>query len=498
MKKIISLLVVFSMLFACFSLTSCDIAGLFDGEDEAAIDIEDVESNPASALQEASKNTSVSFFEPVGNSQSSIESALDKGSIRIYFASDDLMGDLTEIDETLYIDKANNKYVSDTSITYLDEEYFARIFLDKNGVALTGSDLFGTSDTYLINPSTLVENIIGSDLFYALEITDSEADKQELLDGLNAIKEAYDSVFAEQEANEAELNKYYELFDISVKEDELDGEPVIVVKTSLDNEAILEMIDVALSAAELDGLFADSDYSKDEITAELEMALQTVSINAESKLYIRVSDNTIAKQSIELNLQEIPSLDSKDETADSYDDEYATESMPVSIDIEADVTYSSNAISAELSVSSYGVEAASAKFDLTKKSSGSSLEYNMSVSVSMQAVTLELLNAKLALDKGTGDFTVSGRIATGEETYTLGLTGNFQSSDTKAVLSIDSLTFNNETVTFDARIEFEALSEIPALPDDAKDVVFLTEDELNTLIESIENSRLGQLIGAME
>ena len=496
MKKFISLLVTLTMLIGCFSLTACDITGLTGGEDDntedVIVDIEEVKNNPLSAIQSSTQNTSSSFFDGDKALQNNMSSALEKGSIRFYFASDYLMDDLTEIDEIIYIDKVNNKYVSDTSITYSGESYFARLFVDSNRIAVNSNDLFGTSDTYFIDFTTILENIVDSDLLLALKASESDFNEEEFMMGLKMLVDYYKSVFAEQTSEEVDLSGIYEALNVKVENESLNGKPVVSISFSFDNETIITLFEGALDKIDFEDISGE-ELDKATVVKQFSDMLEAISIDASGKLYINATDNTFVKQTLKIDVEEKPSASVG---SGSYGD--SEEAMPMSFTISSEVSYSSDEIVAEIGLSAYGMEIAGAKLELTKEDTASELAYNMDVSVTMEAVTVNLVDASFVLDKQSGDFEGCAKVFTEDGQVKAGFTGNITNTETKSTISFDSVYFEDEIITFDARIELEKLAEIPEIPADAKDVVLLDISELNALVEYIENSRIGNLFGTIE
>ena len=310
--------------------------------------------------------------------------------------------------------------------------------------------------------------------------------------GLKMLVDYYKSIFAEQTSEEVDLSGIYEALNVKVENESLNGKPVVSISFSFDNETIIALFEGALDKIDFEDISGE-ELDKATLVQQFSDMLEAISIDASGKLYINATDNTFVKQTLKIDVEEKPSASVG---SGSYGD--SEEAMPMSFTISSEVSYSSDEIVAELGLSAYGMEIAGAKLELTKEDTASELAYNMDVSVTMEAVTVNLVDASFVLDKQSGDFEGCAKVFTEDGQVKAGFTGNITNTETKSTISFDSVYFEDEIITFDARIELEKLAEMPEIPADAKDVVLLDISELNALVEYIENSRIGNLLEIIE
>ena len=135
MKKILSFILVACMILSSsVLLTSCN----------SGVKLKDIEENSVEVLSNVYENTGKKFYGeglPLGEI---LTKASKGGSISILFESDTLMGDITSISETLYMNGDKKEFVSDTVVKYGEENLSGRIFVDKNGLILNSQAILGS------------------------------------------------------------------------------------------------------------------------------------------------------------------------------------------------------------------------------------------------------------------------------------------------------------------------------------------------------------------
>ena len=155
MKKILSLVLVACMLFSSLVLlSSCG----------KAISVKDFEENPTEALAEVMSNSPMladELADELGIGEI-IAASGNGGSVSIVFESDTLMGDITSISETIYMNGKDKQFVSDTAVKYAGQDLAARIFVDKSGLIINSESLLGSNKAVEINLATLVEKFTNS------------------------------------------------------------------------------------------------------------------------------------------------------------------------------------------------------------------------------------------------------------------------------------------------------------------------------------------------
>lgn len=459
-------LIIFALLALCTCIffASC-----------SAVSEREIEENPQKVLSQTIENTTSSFFAPDRDVQNVVNKSSKKGAITVSFESDKLMGgSLTKIKDVFYFDNENKKYVNEASMTIEDEILSATVFTDKAGIALSSEAFIGNDATYLLNFATLIENLDDSEVAKLLGIEATE----ENIDMLNQIKTSYEKAFEQKsEENEALINEIYRAFDMMVSTENTDDGSFIVVSFDIDNDSIKEAYEIILNEAIVE--IEDGEISKEDALESLEALLESIRITAETKLYINKKTNSLAKNTVELKIDE-----------KIYDD-YSTQ-----FDGTLEFNYSKD----EINVSLKCEEAEDiSEVDLTIKNESTDKEtkYTVIANVTMDDVSVEALNASYSYDKETGDILISADICTGideDENYSFELKGKLIITDKKAALKFTTLKMNKITIRFEALVSIEAVDEIPEIPSDAKDISTLTERDLEEILEDFKNTILGQAL----
>ena len=466
MKKLLSIILVLSMLLtSCILLASC-------GDVRA----KDVEKDAYTTISAAMQNTSESFFANDAKAEKALEKALKCGALSFSFESDELMGgDLTKIGETLYVDTKNEKLVSDVSVIYDGKTLGALIYLDENGLKLKSESVFGSDKALALNISTLKEKLKGSTLAELIGLDDETADQLiEVFNNLEAELEA-DSEENLEKAKEF-YNEILALCNQTVAEEKIEKTKYVVVTYTINNEALKAII----------GKYAEfvGEYYPEEMTAEMKAELDKsieeldamVDVVLNAKLYINRKANAISKIAI-------------DGTITSEGDEKG--------EIAAEINFSETEIKATASISIPNEESMSAEVLITKEEKDGNVTYSLSADAKTGSVSIDLVKASYTYEKN-GNITLKADIY--NDVYDrakIELKGNMAVTKDEVKLEFNSLTFGEEALTFKATFSAKAMSEIPAAPSDAKDVIELTEEDWMEIVEGIQNSELGKIISDM-
>jgi len=477
MKKIVSSLLVLCLLVTgCLFFTSC-------GKVKTA----DLEENPQAVLSEAMKNTTSDFFEGDAKTGKVVKEALETGALTLSFASDDLMGGtLTKISETIYMDAKNGKAVSDTLVTMDGEDLTARIFLDKEGLALNSEAVLGSDKTLGINLTSFSEKFADSALVEMFGIDRMTA--QEIADVVAGVKDQW---MMNQEESKAEieklLNDIYAAMNQTASEEtlEINGKKVkcVVASYTLSNETLRAAVDKAVAELELD------EESKKSLNETLDEMFASLELNLTEKIYINKKTNKIVKESL---------TGSVTTEYTEWDENFEETVKKETATVNMEVLFTDTEIS--ISVDVTGVEEpASAKLALTKEKDGGKTTYKATLDVTEEGKTSNLLTATYSYNKDDGKIELVLDALSEEEEgdgkrETVKLTGKLETSDKEVKLTVDSVTTGSVTVTFEAVVSFKTGVELPAKPEGVLDVVELTQEDWMKIMTEFQTGKLGKLL----
>ena len=469
MKKLLSVLLVVCMITGCLFFASCS---------SKKVSVKDFEKDPQAALTEASKNSTNAFFADDAKTQSIIEKATEKGSVTVSFECDDLAEIFSNVTETIYMDSKNGKLVSDTTVKMGGEELFARVFVNKDGLAASGESIFGDETTLLVNIATLADKFGESAMVEMFGIpAEALPEVEEMMATLTeSYSKLYDTVKDSEATNEL-ANKVYAAMNTTYATE--DG--CIVVTYTLNNATVKAMCKLILDEAkamlpeveDMDATMTEIETQLNEAMAELD---NTMTLSFTEKLYINQKANKIEKMTIE------GSATPKAEGAEA-----------VTAKVTALYTDDKNTVDVEMTAAG---ETVKAKAELARTEADGKVTYKLSTDVTAEGETRNLINVSYTYNKDNGEFTLAADVFTedGADRMAAELTGKITTTKDSATYEFNSVKVGTETVTFKLSLTFKALDSIPEIPADAKDVTTLTKGDWVDLVESIQNSDLGKLI----
>lgn len=489
MKKVLSFLLVLCMLASCcMAFTSCD-----------GIDAKAVEKDPQTALDDATSNRMEEFLSDDAGMGKIIYEALKSGSLALDFeGGKDIWGKDIGINETLYFNQKKDKYVSDTTVKWDEESISARIFVDKNGIAFNSESILGNKDTLLINFSTLAEQFKNSALKDMMEI--SASDMAEVQKALDLLKEEYAKLFSEDSRKEAEekfkelINEIYALLEQTVSEEKLEkGDTTLDCVTltyNITNNTVKELLKKLKT--EIEAVVQDQE-SIVTVRHTLDEAIQsiddTVDINMTLKVYLN-KKNTMLEQ-ISFNGTVILPQESMIGSAASLD----------KLSFNLDLTFDDNEITLT-GDAKFGETKLNVNASLVKEIKDKKVSYKLTVNAGDgKGATVNFVNAEYIYDKRTGDLQISADIyGEGSERTKISLAGSIEVTKSVAKLTFNKLQYSNgndeNTYQFKLSVTFTKSAVMPEIPENAKDIVTMTELEWDALGEDIsENSILGKLLG---
>ena len=474
MKKLLSIVLVLCLLLTgCLAFSSC-----------AKVKPKDVEKDAQAVLSEAMKNTTSEFFSDDAGLEKVINSAFKGGSVTVSFEGDkDLLGEDIKINETLYFNRKDQKYVSDTSVTLGEDTLSARVFLDKNGLAVNSASVLGSNKTLAINFATLASGFETSALkdMVAAEGAEDE-DIAQIVQLLGVLKAEYEALFAEdaEEKFKADINAYYALMNQTVSSETITGAngkdvTCVVVSYTLTNNAMKAIFDKMLADMDLTGdLKTETKAAVDEMMEELN---SSVSFNLVAKTYINGKTNKVEKETVNGTVAVL--------------EENTTGTIAL------EVVYGATEIKATLKLDA-AEEKLEADATLTKEEKNGEVIYKLVVNGGDgKGATVNALNATYTYTKKTGAFVLAADVySEGDERETFTVNGSIVANKNDAKIEITSVKTNDDTFDFKFSITFNKSADIPQLPADAKDIVTLTESEWEDIVKDImENSKLAEIMG---
>ncbi len=486
MKKVLSLLLVLGMLLTCCAFfSSCD-----------EVSVKDVEKDPVAAINDATSNSLDGFFSDDADMGKIIAAALKDGSVSIDFeGSKDVFGMDIDLNETIYFDQKDNKYVSDTTLKMAEQDIAARIFLDKNGFAFNSSALLGSNKTLLVDFATLAANFNNSALKEMLLGEEADADSlEEISKMLNLLKDEYAKLFSAQNQEDAEkfVNELYALLNQTVTEGKLtkgDKEVgCIIVSYTINNDTIKALLnklaeEMNSEFSKLSDTFGESfdvalggvDVEEyiNQITASLD---QMVTIDLAEQIYLNKKTNALEKMAINGSIT--PKGDFGSNEANT---------------VALDVLFDKNEISLVGNIVFNG-DKLSFDAKLAKETKDDTIQYVLSVNVGDgKGATVNALNATYEYNKDNGNLKLSADVYTDDdERITVELNGSIKVTKNDAKIQFTSLKYMDTTWSFNFAVTFNKSAEMPELPSDTKDIVNMSQEEWEALAsEIIQNGILG-------
>lgn len=482
MKKLISVLLVFSMLLSVSVLfSSC-----------SRIREKDLEKDAQGVITDAIGRAYASFFDMEPRVTEVAEKALGGGSMRFSLAGKTLLGDaIGKIEMTTYFNAEDRRSVVDALVNYEGEDLTLRTHCDKNSLAFVSEDVFGSGTAYAISFSTLLTDLDNSALLEMMGMSDT--DLAELKDALSAMDDMMEGL----EKTEEELARIYNevletLLPVVGTEDVAVGEKstacVTVTYTinndTLKNAATLWIERMVTDAEDRACAISDLEESLAEADGEYEMII---------KLYVGKKSRSLVKMTLESETVKSEDWGELDGVSDEDYTERTTQTMELLLSA-TEISLTGNGKTSawyldEDSTTAYA-------FKLKKSGTANQVAYDFTASLTEDGETVEPMSAKLTYQKQSGDFTFTITVVEdeAEEPTVLTFLGKITVSEKEAVIAINSVTAEDVTIAFQASITYIAEAETPAAPENAKNILTLSEEEVNTFFEDFSQSNLYQII----
>lgn len=471
MKKLLSVMLVLSMILASISLlTSC-----------GKVSVKDIEKDAYTTITAAMQNTSESFFEDSAKTERVLNDALKCGAFSLSFENDELhLGALKvgKISETLYVDSKNEKYVSDTSVTLDGKNLGALLFLDKNGIKLKSDSILGSDKALELNIASLKNDLKGSQLAKTLGISDD--DVTEVIEFIETLeKELKKDKKEKLEKIKDFYNEIYALCNQTATEEKIEKNKYVVVTHTLNNQTLTAVLNKCVEFI--------SEYSPESMTEDLKTSLDEAIANIDESVEIFICSKTYINQK-ENRVDKIV-LDGSVKNKENTDGEAK---------ISAEITFSDAQIKVKAGAEITKGESVSVELTLNKEKTKESTTYSLSVKADTGSVEIDLLNATYT-QATDGNIKLKADVYNGVyDRAKLELSGKLEVTKAEIKLEFNSITVNEDTYKFKLMLGAKAISEIPAAPENAKDVVKLTEEELAEILGEIQSSELGKLLAGIE
>ena len=452
MKRILSIALIISMLLTTgILMTSC-----------SKVNASSVEKDAQKVIGESVKNAGAEFFDFGSGFEEVATKALNGGSAAISFEGE-FLGAIEKISETLYFNAKDEKAVSDTIIKVNGEDISLRAYLNKEGVILGGKDVFGSETNYALNLNTFFDKFPDSTLaaMFGFPSGDEEIKKQ-FADMKEQLTSSVESV-SKDTANEL-LALLDQKVDTAKVTDAMGKSVKCVVVTYTVNNTTIKAF--AEKVAQV------GDIPKEELDTALE-ALNEISINGTISLAINQKNGNLTRCDISLSITE-------EEVTGAF---------------EGALCFSSEKITLNGSLKEDGTSIGELSFVFDKKEEKDKVVYTGKLDVKEDGISINALNIILTSEK-SGDFKIECDVFTeeGEDREGITVKGKLTESKNEAKLEITSIETQGITVSFNLAFEVKAKAEMPKTPDNAKDIVTLTEAELMELMEKLGSSKLAELL----
>lgn len=476
MKKLMSVILVMAMLLSMTAI----FASCSGGPEGIVTDPEEIKKNPVKYLGDSFNNAAEIFAGDDAGINEIVAGAFNGGSVNVKWdapASLIAMYGMPQlgIDETLYFGKDMSSLVSDTKVNVAGEQYTAMLYVTTSLMAIGGNILGG--DTYKVDVFNFAEEFADSAL---AELAGEEF--TEMYTEMLGQMEAYLAQM-EGQANQTmeEYQKRLSRYLSALKQTVTASGDSIVVSYVIDSAAIEALMKEVVK----DIPDADTKAMIESTLPQLKATVDMVGLSL--KLDINVSTKTGAVSSMELS--------------GTFGTE---ETMGGQAKLSAKTTYASDAIKAAIELTYQG-DTAGLYYDMTKKNEGDNAVYTAKLHVKAtagvtggKAIDADIVEATYTYNKRSGDFELKiglnasalmsgdsvGIIGGGTVKYTASLKGNIKKNGESATITLGSVGAMGVSIDLGVAVTFTKTATAPAIPENAKDILDITQADLEKLMES--------------
>ncbi len=458
MKKISALLAIVMLLSAfVFAFSSC----------APGINVNSVKDDPAKFLNEAMNKSTSEFFKDDTGIIEIIAQALNEGSVKLSADLTQLAGTNAKLDMSIYNENNAKKQALILDATFGDTNSTHKFFSDEKGnFIIQSEELFGSAQAYLLNLGTLVEGFDDS-AFGALSgeaAAEVKAMLKEYADMLDEIKNS-----TVDKAN-ASAKKLYEALNYETNDA---GENVALVM-KINNQTIKEFFNIFLDEYPISE--SEKELLKEEFSEEIfDMIDEAMTIDIEIVFMIRKNNGALEKMDLRGEM-----------TADG---------MTVNVNGGFSVTADKMTIFANASTEFGSTETTifDLKIESVKAKEGATVTYTTTAAIISGNATFNVGTLKFEHNKDNGKYQLTISVAK-ELVATLNnlditVSGTAKKEGGKATITLSEINIPEELggtkLELDISAIFDKDAKLPDAPADAKDIVTLTEAEINAIFENI-------------
>ena len=486
MKKFLALFLVLTMLITSFAfLTSCDevienenaTTDKESAKEDTKVTEESAKADPSTILAKASTNTYNNFFLVDSNAKKMAATDGKKCSLTLKLEGSDTFpvsfnGEIGTFSAVLYGDKENNYVASEIQAKTQNNDYYCNLYMNKNSAVINVSEL---EKALKVDFETLPEKFKTSTLFDMLEL-----DLEENKEAADMLVELFKELRTNLNMTEADsiklANEYLNLFlgEISEKEISVDGKDVKCIKIPLTFNAknVKEYYKKSFERIKALDKLEEYESAKNETLQQIDDLMAGTELTVD--VYIVKDTTTFAK--IDLNATLGAAV---------------TETEGESLNLKGEILFTDTAITLSGSTTVNG-EKYSLTAEILKTTEKETTTFNYAVDVKFEndttSATVKLVNGSVTYNEKTGALTFNAKVPEYEITCTINAT--FKVDGTKATFATSKLTVTEgnceESFDFNMQIIFDAAPQIPAMPQNATDIINLSESDWEELASAFE------------
>lgn len=465
MKKLLACLLILSLLAASCTLFSSCISKVSEYN---------LEEDPQKVIHRSLNTTAQEFFTDDADAVRVIREAMERGALSVEVERTG-EGEALKLSETVYRNLPEKQIVSDTALTLGDSEFAARLFMEPDGLILSGETVLGSKRAFSFRLSDVI-GLLTEQLPGASDPTNVYGTLPEILDEL--YEQGFDLPSDEDEEN---LNRYLAQLDPFIENRTLtdaDGRKTrcTSITYTLSNATIRRYMKQMV--ADMDVEQAEQEQLQAELDATFEKLNRTAAIDLELCL-------TINRWNAKMELVEI---DGTIRTFEQYEEDRRD------LTLDADVTFADDRIALVAQLTG-GEQPLGLQATLKKEVVNDTYRYKLDLDVTRGSITVEYLNLTYEYAKRTGAISlVADAFETPETRATLAISGKLTVTKSYVNLVLDEIRYNDLAVNWKLSVLFDKTAELPPTPTNVKKLADLTEDEKATVTEEFLAGPLGSLI----
>ncbi len=473
MKKLLSLVLVLCMVATgCVMFSSC-----------SKVSASDFEKHPSQALGDAVSNTFSNFFEDQVGVLDVLNKIKDKSTVELAFDPKDAFGEdipLESVNATVYSDMKDREIVLDAEVKYDGKKYSARLYETPVDVAFQSKSILGSDKTLKFGLESFIQKFEDSDI---VELADMDDDT------VAAIISLAEFLLAQNEKSQKELEEENrEMFDNfflklgqtveSEKVEDKDGKKTncVVVTYTITQDTLTDAVTYLLKEVCKDADFMEelSGYDIEEVCDEITDGLEDVDLNVDLKFYVAKKTNAIEKITVNVEIEEV--------------------------EAEVEMTFTEEQIAFEVDIDKTSID-----LTIDKEEVDDGFKYKFSLGAKLASAKVDVLGATLTTKKD-GTFELSADIMNFEDTtgdrYEAKLSGKASADKKTATIEFNKVSVKagefDKDFKFNLTLKITADADVPAIPEDADDIMDYSKKDWEDLAEKIMDSDLGKLFGGAE